>query len=830
MPPEIRTQPPAFTRADLVRQAISGNPWHFIAAWEPKLRQTPSISGEAADELRVLAAHSLGKLGLRTLALEHLRNLSPQAAAQPGVEGAILATERLKPDAITSTERIELCRGNLASVANRGDLPPALADQFETWAAQIEQTRAFRTLSGVPVLQRLVNGVWVWTHLCDQVALAASLVSGKIAPGPIFLDGLHAPMVVRRLVQITPRTAMGLESLITLIAADETELLDALSLADLRPELGLRRVRLIVGPDAAATLEARLRERIDQPLGLLAVMPGAPPTPGRFTPEQLTAVVQKIGQEQRAMQDAEGVRVSRMYQECDGTWWRTRFERRDGEPPLRVLIPTTRFSSFLQHSASDIADALRQAGCDARVFIEPDEYSSFSNLGLARMIGQMRPDLVLLINITRSQLRDVLPENVPVVTWVQDTMPQLFDQGAGAAMGPLDFIVGHLHQDLFTHFRYPARRVLHSPVVASGRKFTSDAVERALLDKHACEIAYVSHHGESPEQCRDRIVRESAGGPNAWLAPLLATTFDAICDAGKFRVVDGSVDRELRRIVQDGVRRALAREPEPRQIAMVHYSVARPIAERANRHQMVSWAADICRRRGWRLHLYGRGWDKSPEFAPFAKGELAHGEELRAAYQAAGVHLQGGLAGVLHQRVMECALSGGLPLIRFTYDALESIECLNAIRLTLDGIPPAFSLLSDRTMWVPPSDHPDSAAIVRLRQYYGLPILPGAQHHARFLQPDAEFERAMAVQREAVWLPGDCTQTTFDTRDALEALVEKALGMPRGKRQLSGGIAARTRAALTYDAVMDRTLAMIRAELADGNSLPLPAISAQEAA
>jgi hypothetical protein len=820
----------AVPRAELVRQAVQGNPWVFIPNYAPMLG-LPSrpMAGEASDELRVLLAHCYGRLGLRTPALELFGELTAPSRQQLGIAEALRAAERLPPDQISQQDRVSLCRANLDAIADRSMLPTDLEERFGAWAAAIDQSQAFRATSGSPVLRRRAADRWVWTHFCDQPSLAASMKPAQLTPGPLYVDGLHAPLAVRRIAELSPRTPLGLESPVTLLAGSDTELFDALSMLDLTGVLCLDRVQLIAGPDAVQRLESRLLASIDRSLGLMVALPSPPPTQGRFTKDDLGAMLQRVGREQISEQERLTATIASTYAGRDQAWWHARYAATDTDRPLRAIIPTTRFSSFLKHSAADMAEALRGMGWDARVLVEPDDRGNMSALGYAREIARFEPDLIVLLNATRSQFYGVLPPSIPVVTWLQDAMPHLFDEKVGAAMGPMDFLVGHPHRDLFEKFGFPTERVLHAPVVASTSKFSQSKAPASLLEKHACDVAYVSHHSQPPRELADRFIRESASGPNRWLAAFISSEYDAICAVGRRRTTDGFVDDELRRIVAEGVARSIGREPDPRQIALAHYAAARPLAERACRHEMLSWAAEICARRGWKFNLYGRGWESVPAFAAFARGEPSHDQELLASYQAARVHLHGGLTGYLHQRVIECALSGGLPLVRFNMDALAGLADQNAKRLTLDGVTPWICWTPDRSAWINGTDHPDCARIVGLQQVLGVPVVPGARHHAELLEPGARALRSQVLPREAIWLLGDFTQTTFDSAAGLERLIEAAIGSPRWRQQLTSGIAERARVSLTYDAVFRRALDMVRIELASA-SVHDASLTAREAA
>src|ERR1700759_5080621 len=97
-----------------------------------------------------------------------------------------------------------------------------------------------------------------------------------------------------------------------------------------------------------------------------------------------------------------------------GACWSGRFhEAASGGPPLRVLVPTCRYSTFIRHSSADLVEALKSAGCEAELLIEPDDATHFSATAYLRRLAAFKPDLVVLINYTRSQLGTFFPKNVP---------------------------------------------------------------------------------------------------------------------------------------------------------------------------------------------------------------------------------------------------------------------------------------------------------------------------------------------------------------------------------------------------------------------------------
>src|SRR6185436_2501010 len=104
--------------------------------------------------------------------------------------------------------------------------------------------------------------------------------------------------------------------------------------------------------------------------------------------------------------------------------------------------------------------------------------------------------------------------------------------------------------------------------------------------------------------------------------------------------------------------------------------------------QALAWAAALAEKRGWRLKIYGKGWENHPRLCAYASGALDHGEELRSSFQAAGVHLNVTAHSLVHQRLIECILSGGFPMCRLHVQERWSIvECLTRLGMQQGATP-----------------------------------------------------------------------------------------------------------------------------------------------
>jgi len=645
-------------------------------------------------------------------------------------------------------------------------------------------------------------------------------LTGWIKPsepiGPIVLEGLNPPELLEDLLRRTPPQADGYSSRVIVIQEDASELAAGLARADLSAALTDPRVTVLVGPGASG----KLRDALSRPESAEGSLPGRVIRSPRLNTPADPPVEQVLSECHRAQQGEHArlrQRVLAAGAGRDRARWAARFEQAcapGSSSPLRVLIPTSRYTTFLRHSAEDLADAFRAGGHAAEVLMEPDDHTRLTSPAYLRAFDRLDPDLVVLINYTRRHMGEAVPPSVPFVCWVQDRMGHLFDASGGVAQGDLDFLFGHLHIDLFTHFGYPARNRLFSFVPASSRKFHDGPVSPALLERHRCDIAYVSHQSETPERFHQRVA------PMFESIPAVRASLDAIGAGAAARLAALDAGSPLPPRV-DMVRAALAeagiRNPDERLVMTVDGQYAVPLLERMHRHRTLGWVAEIARRRGWRFNLYGRGWDRHPHFAEFARGELAHDHDgLRALYRSAGVNLHISLNSNAHQRVYECALSGGLMLRRGPSPDWETVKA-SLMRLAAER-PPVSTAADGSTL-----HELDSADGIGAQAYFEMRSLApshddqGRVVYRRWLTPESR----RSVLRLPAAPPGmfpdlafpSASESLFCTPAALEAAIERTLNDAPWRQRT---IDAHRRAALrycTYDTAAVSLLKMVRTSL-----------------
>ncbi|MFG0327111.1 MAG: hypothetical protein ACF8SC_07590 [Phycisphaerales bacterium JB037] len=830
-------------RDQILRLGQVGKPWEFLPRAAQFLREGADAETPIDEAVCFLASASLARLGLRTLALEQLAMLPDASRAHPDVGALESAIRRLPDDRFAGvrdeTGRLitprELLAGNL-DAARRRALPLeevsardllARTDLFA--AADANLVWRVRPDSGETGDRRGLVGLRGLHDARADAKRIAEALAGQVRDHatrpPIVLEGPCPPWALLEARRATPTGPDGRRSRLTVLSRDAEATLLALAMADLRGVLDDDRVEWFVGPDAADRFEASLRARSsflsDGPIiRLPSVEQPIEPDP---------ASILRAVREARARVEAhDRAAVDASYADRNGAHWADRFARAlSGDAdPLRVLIPTCRYSTYIRHASADLARAIERAGHRARILAEPDDTSPLTPAAYLEAFRAFEPDLVVLINYPRASVgRDLIPDSVPFVCWVQDPMPHLFDDALGRAHTDLDFICGLTFAPLFTEHGYPIDRALPLPVVADATKFHAEPIDADTRRRFACHIAFVTHHSETPEAMFDRLRRESgASGAVDRVITRLWEELPTIVSRAHRDDHRRAITATLARLTKEH----LGEPDRARAAAMIERHIALPLFDRLFRHQSLAWAHELCLERGWTLRLYGRGWDRHPTLARWAQPPIEHGEPLRAAYQAATVNLQVNATTMAHQRVFECALSGGIPACRLYRAAIEDLRRRALARAIEQGESHDTGTLRGMTTRVySGAGSPEAMRYTALRQRLGLfdprDDRAGDFADAGLFITDERAERLVrtaplaALEQDASWILGDPAELSFHDKPSLASLVERA-GHPGWRASVSGGLRGRTADRLTHDAMVRRLLAFVRDRLASDAS------------
>lgn len=794
------------------REGVPGGAWAFVPLAELLLRASPGD-----HEARFLLAANYARLGLVTASQEHLQFIESSIGSDPQIDALRGAMKDLPPDRIASESLLAMASANIAALAERGI---DLFSEFTSQREALTKYEVFQTLCGERVRRATgragrVGASWeLWGEHRAQAAAFAKTHLGASGDREqsCVVEGVEPPWLLLAVAEARIEQPDGFRPALRVVVPDATSLIRALTLADLRSVILDERAWWFVGQRSGEQLAEHFAQRLGcvERCSLIVT----PSTTRRSSPDTMS-ILESFTIEQEREIEATRQRVLRSYDARDQAFWRNRYASASTQNPLRVLIPTTRYSTFLQHSAADIAEAFRAVGIDARVLIEPDGAARFCSLAFLREIDRFDPDAILSINFTRHDINAmagggtddasrVIPPHVPMITWVQDAMVHLKRSGAAASLSELDFVVGHVHPEMLGEDPRAHARFLPSPVLASEAKFTDTQADADLASTYRCEIVAITHQSQTPGRFVQSLLHQPSASAEARRAiEDIARHVPGLCD----RAWNEGVFEPARSMVEQAVRRAGLSGDQA--VGIVMSQVAIPLIDRTLRHQAFEWAARVATRRNWRFHLHGRGWNLHPTLSAFAKPEVPHDASLHAAYQSASVCMHVSAHGYLHQRVMECALSGGLPITRLTREDVFKLEHHARVWLPERTLA-TFSSVLDRRTYVHAVDHFLGFRLLAQSQRLGIPRSQMV-HVDYALSGDLKKSQGFgALSPDAAWLLGDLCETGFRDEGELESRIEAAVDSPDRRKNLSTGIARRVKAQFSMTSFCTSIVSMMK--------------------
>jgi len=646
------------------------NAWTFLPRAIEHWSQNHDEPGLAVAIARVCLALGLGECSREYLDAAPDRERSAPAWREAREQLDACPPAHLDIDTLTAT-----LDANLAA-------RPALADLLRAdraaWRDRLAGQSWYRTTDGNIIIRARDAALrdptgWLRLHNDREAAAALPL---ETAPDQsrnayrVLLDGCCPPWLLLRMVrEVYTPGLLGMVTGLRVLQSDPMELLDALAMTDLRDVLGASHVRFHVGRAATAELlDAFQRESHTwgRPIGFT--------TPG--TLHHCSPAIDTVARHIETTLRNDVARLTSVVfardEQRDASYYARRFATHEAAPnePLRILMFTSRFTTFVQHSIRDIEAVFRHAGYDTDVLIEDADDEHINRAALLDRLATFDPDLILMVNWMRHHL-PVMPSTVPFLTWVQDDSPAYHREPPEPIVtAHLDFVVGCVYDDMI---RYGLVRRDHSmqfPVPARAGKFASGAAERSRISPN---VLLAMNHGETPE---------------AWLAQRLRTASTSVADLRLFErlgprlieMLEPLDDGPIRQRMDDAIDTTLREvgvEITQTIRAQLISSFAEPLVTRILRHRLVEWAVDVCNDNDWTIALCGHGWADHPTYGAYDAGVLRHGDELASAYAASTVTLHASMA-LMHQRIHECVLSGGLPCVLFKPDDLATVTEIGA--------------------------------------------------------------------------------------------------------------------------------------------------------
>lgn len=297
------------------------------------------------------------------------------------------------------------------------------------------------------------------------------------------------------------------------------------------------------------------------------------------------------------------------------------------DEPLRVLLPSSRLTTVMQHSSKNIAMAFNELGHDAKVIMEAGDMEQLDRLIHLQERYRFNPHVLFYIN-GYNPLHS--HEEVFHFSWWQDMTPALTN----------GTIKSHRERD----YTFSLAPVFDHALNRAG---ISDPLrQRFCIDSNIfrplCEIRRENKVVFIGSSYASRLTGSRA-------EQKAISHLQAMLEHG-YPVTDVDIDALSNTT-------GLGRDTVYWDI--YHYVV---------RDLTVRW---LCQASPIPVEIYGRGWETDPVVAPFFKGELPHGEEIAEVYNNAAYTLVSHPFEVNSQRLVEAAACGCVPIV---YDCRHVAE------------------------------------------------------------------------------------------------------------------------------------------------------------
>lgn len=635
--------------AELTRQLEplyrDGRTYEFIAGAHEALAALPSAPRLAALTFQALTDLELGGPARELLQLRAEFKHDAALAGHRETLGTLPNGRVPWPECRTIYER------NAAALLRHR---PHLRQLIDALPSHLARVQLYRTRGGEHYLARRRPGAlreWLGNLSANPTTENLPLPAREKSD-PAVVVGLRVGAVIERLLADTENKYLTFSPPLYLVEPDLVRFAAWMHVGDHNPLLDQERVYLFVGDQAAGDLTHQLERDPGLLIPEICVNQSGQASAGDLVTQKVKSIAASREREFAELKQA----LEQRYRDRYEAYWAKRFRK-----PGPILGLTSRFTTMLQYSMRDTLEALQRAGWDTEMTIESKDHQQVSGIEIARRILERDPVLVVLIDHLRYEA-DCLPRNIPLLSWIQDPMPNLLCPEAGASIGPFDFVCGYYLDRCTAEFGYPPDRFLTTEIPISETIFDAAPPDRAALALYACDISFVSNASEPI----DRYYRSALASYRPEYRPLLEELYRRVREVHARH--EGLSLQEGAPNLARSVAKELGITLSSSQVDNLTNHFVYRIYDWGRRQQTLEWVATWARRTGRVFKIYGRGWENHPTLASFAAGVVEHGEPLRLANQASRLALQLIPSGFRHQRSYEVLAAGTLPLTRYCED------------------------------------------------------------------------------------------------------------------------------------------------------------------
>ncbi|MBF0382242.1 MAG: hypothetical protein HQL69_14555 [Magnetococcales bacterium] len=291
--------------------------------------------------------------------------------------------------------------------------------------------------------------------------------------------------------------------------------------------------------------------------------------------------------------------------------------------PLKIFLVASRFTTVLQYSSRDLAEAFLRKGCDVKLVIEENDFERIEMRHYLQECAIFIPNAIININ---HLYNENIHKDIYIISWWQDLMPEI------AEGKPINWRQRDLAISAYTTF--------DEPLYKSGAK-------QVYRQDHCIDPIIFSP--KTPFQQRNKIV---------FVGSSYINQKDCFGKDGHKVIALLQEKMVLGHDITDQYLHELSEK-----FAIQYDGIFYNLLPYVVRDTSIEWLCSLAKSLEYEVEVYGRWWDKNPIVAPYFKGELPHGLKVAKVYNEAKYAVAAMHRTVNSQRVAEIAACGCIPVL-----------------------------------------------------------------------------------------------------------------------------------------------------------------------
>ncbi|MBF0132983.1 MAG: glycosyltransferase family 1 protein [Magnetococcales bacterium] len=306
---------------------------------------------------------------------------------------------------------------------------------------------------------------------------------------------------------------------------------------------------------------------------------------------------------------------------------------------LRIFFITSRFTTFLQYCVRDLSEGFERLGYTCFTHKEAQWEALTGRIDdIALSLLEFKPDVVIQLCYLRYS-NPAIPANIPFVAWIQDILGAVARGEFLDKLNEKDITLSEMHHDELELNGYTD--YFKFPTLSNDRLFNRDPE----VETYDHDISFVAHYSDQAPFA-DK--------------PLNDMVFDVLNQT--ILEPEDNPQHGITRVQDyiDILKPHMDRKFPGRPLDFEDYRmISRKAGNFIWRTKILRWVIEG----GHALALFGREWDRSPFYRPYAKGPTPHGGGSSLVYNRSKINLQLNPFTTLHHRVFEVIGSGGFLLL-----------------------------------------------------------------------------------------------------------------------------------------------------------------------